>query len=114
MLLKIGLVALGAAFLVGSFANSAVADEYPIINTNLKQFLSSSGHEGNTNLDTAGWTGKHYAGLSVEHAAPVTDDRMGNAELGMFIGDNVDRYYDPAKVHGLDQKPVGMYLKFRF
>ena len=114
MVLNMGRAAIGAALLMGSFVNFAVADEYTIINTSLKPLLASEGHEGNANLDTSRWEHSHYAGLSIEHAALLTDERFGNAEIGMFVGENVERYYDPAKAHGLDQKPVGMYVKFHF
>jgi hypothetical protein len=114
MVMDMGRAAIGAAFLMGSLVNFAVADEYPIVNTSLRQLLASDGHEGNANLDTSRWERGHYAGLSIEHATPVTDERFGNAEFGMFIGESVDRIYDPAKEHGLDQKPVGMYMKYRF
>jgi hypothetical protein len=114
MVLNMGRAAIGAAFLMGGLVNFAVADEDPAINTSLRQLLASDGHEGNANLDTSRWERSYYTGLFVKHATAVTDERLGNAEVGLFIGENVQRYYDPGKQHGFDQKPVGMYVKFHF
>jgi|GEM_PF-5145186 len=114
MVLNLGCAAIVAAFLMGSLVNVALADEHPIITTSLRQLLTSEGHEGDADLDTSRWEHSYYAGLFVEHSALLTDERFENAEVGMFVGENVERYYDPAKAHGLDQKPVGMYVKFYF
>lgn len=114
MKLNVRRAAIAAALLVVYFADFAGADEIPITRTDLRELLSSEGHEGNANLDSSAWASRQIAGLSVEHRARMSDERMGHAEIGMFVGESVDYLYDPGKDHGLDQKPVGMYMKFRF